>query len=97
MGLLSDAKTNHQDMTDFYLECESCLSRHVAPSVPNTDDMEHPFIYVYCLDCGHVAQVECKIDGISADGKISISIDPRPKLAIAGTGKKEGASVLLGV
>ena len=68
---------------NFYLECQECGSHDVLVSMPDITDMEHPKINYVCRNCGEINYVDCKIDGVSKDGKLQVSVLQEPKLIIA--------------
>lgn len=68
---------------NFYLECQECGSHDVLVSMPDITDMEHPKINYVCRNCGEINSVDCKIDGVSKDGKLQVSVLQKPKLIIA--------------
>lgn len=70
-------------INDFFLECCICGSHDVMVTMPDVSDMEHPKLNYLCRNCGEISSVDCKIDGVSEDGKLQVSIVQEPKLIIA--------------
>lgn len=73
-------------MNDFRLECQECGSHEVIVTLPDTTDMEHPKLNYLCTNCGEVSQVDCKITGVSEDGKLQVAVGnlmDEPKLILA--------------
>lgn len=71
---------------DFRLECKECGSREVFVTIPDATDMEHPKLNYLCRNCGELNSVECKITGVSEDGKLQVSVGDiadEPKLILA--------------
>lgn len=68
---------------DFFLECCKYGSHDVMVTIPDVSDIEHSKLNYLCRNCGEISSVDCKIDRVSEDGKLQVSIVQEPKLIIA--------------
>lgn len=67
----------------FYLECEDCGCHDVIVFPPDTQEITHAILPFVCRNCGKLNTIDCKIDGISEDGKLQLSPYQEPKIIIA--------------